>query len=148
MPESGNEAGQAGDARQEPVRIDAAVALAIHDRQLAEHGGAAGVRVAGALESALSRPVNQWAYGEDDRCALAAAFGFGIARNHPFADGNKRTAWVLARLLLRLNGTMLQYTPEDAIRTVIALAAGELTEPALTQWFRDHAVPASSSPRA
>ena len=148
MPESGNEAGQAGDARREPVWIDAAVALAIHDQQLAEHGGAVGMSDTGALESALARPINQWSYGEDDRCALAAHYGFGIARNHPFADGNKRTAWVLARLFLRLNGTMLEYTPEDAIRTVIALAAGELTEPALIQWFRDHAVSAPSSPRA
>ena len=122
--------------------IDAAVALAIHDRQLAEHGGAVGVRDAGALESALARPVNQWAYGEDDRCALAAAYGFGIARNHPFADGNKRTSWVLARLFLRLNGVALRYSPDDAIRTVIALAAGELAEPDLTQWFRDHTTPA------
>ena len=142
------EAGKAGGARQEPVWIDAAVALAIHDRQLAEHGGAVGVRDPGALESALARPVNQWAYGEDDCCALAAAYGFGVARNHPFADGNKRAAWVLARLFLRLNGVTLQYSPEDAIRTVIALAAGELTEPDLAQWFRDHAEPASSSPRA
>ncbi|OJW68352.1 MAG: death-on-curing protein, partial [Sphingomonadales bacterium 63-6] len=84
--------------RQEPVWLETEVAQAIHDRQLAEHGGAAGVRDAGALESALARPVNRWAYGEDDRCLLAAAYAFGIARNHPFADGNKRTAWVLARL--------------------------------------------------
>ena len=141
MPESGSEGEQAGAARQEPVWIDTAVTLAIHDRQLAEHGGAVGVRDAGALESALARPVNQWAYGEDDRCALAAAYGFGIARNHPFADGNKRTAWVLARLFLRLNGVELRFAPDDAIRTVIALAAGERSEADLAQWFRDHTTP-------
>ena len=118
--------------------LDAALALAIHDRQLAEHGGPSGVRDAGALESALGRPVNQWAYGEDDRCALAAAYAFGIARNHPFTDGNKRTAWVLARLFLRLNGTAITYEQHDAINTVLALAAGELSEDELADWFRAH----------
>ena len=118
--------------------LDAALALAIHDRQLAEHGGPSGVRDAGALESALGRPVNQWAYGEDDRCALAAAYAFGIARNHPFTDGNKRTAWVLARLFLRLNGTAIAFEQPAAINTVLALAAGELSEHELADWFRAH----------
>jgi death-on-curing protein len=125
--------------RAEPVWLETEVALAIHDRQLAEHGGASGVRDAGALESALARPRNRWAYGEDDLCALAAAYGFGVARNHPFTDGNKRTAWVLARLFLNLNGAELTYSPEDAIRTVLALAAGELSEAELEDWFRTHA---------
>ncbi len=124
--------------RIEPVWLDGAVALAIHDRQLAEHGGAPGLRDGGALESALARPRNRWTYGEDDRCALAAAYGFGIARNHPFADGNKRTAWVLARLFLALNGLRMAYEPEAAIQTVLALAAGELDEEALADWFRQH----------
>lgn len=114
------------------------MALAIHDRQLAEHGGLAGVRDSGALDSALARPVNQWTYGEDDRSALAAAFAFGIARNHPFSDGNKRTAWVLARLFLALNGVRITYEPLDAIRTVQSLAAGELSEDELADWFRGH----------
>ena len=118
--------------------LDATLALAIHDRQLAEHGGPSGVRDAGALESALGRAVNQWAYGEDDRCALAAAYAFGIARSHPFTDGNKRTAWVLARLFLRLNGTGIAFKQSDAINTVLALAAGELSEDELTDWFRAH----------
>lgn len=121
--------------------LEAQVALAIHDRQLAEHGGAAGVRDAGALESALARAQNRWAYGEDDLCALGAAYAFGVARNHPFADGNKRTAWVLARLFLKLNAVDLTFEPNDAIRTVLALAAGELSEDELADWFRDHLAP-------
>ena len=127
-------------ARIEPVWLESDVAFAIHDRQLAEHGGGTGVRDTGALESALARPVNRWAYGEDDLCALAAAYAFGVARNHPFADGNKRTAWVLARLLLRLNSVTIAFDPEDAIRTVLALAAGELGEEELADWFRARTV--------
>lgn len=122
--------------RIEPVWLDAADALAIHDRQLAEHGGGTGVRDHGMLESALGRPRNRWAYGEDDPAALAAAYAFGVARNHPFIDGNKRTAWVLARLFLALNGHRLSFEAEDAIRTVLALAAGELPEDKLADWFR------------
>ncbi|QYU69502.1 type II toxin-antitoxin system death-on-curing family toxin [Leptolyngbya sp. 15MV] len=124
--------------RAEPVWLEADLAFAIHDRQLAEHGGAAGVRDAGALESALARPVNQWAYGEDDRCALAAAYAFGLARNHPFADGNKRTAWIMARLFLRLNDITIAYDAAEAIQTVLELAAGELGEDELADWFRQH----------
>ena len=96
----------------------------------------AGVRGQGMLESALARPLNQWTYGEDDLCALAAAYAYGIARNHPFADGNKRTAWVFARLFLRLNGQTLAFAPRDAIDIVLALAASELSEDELADWFR------------
>lgn len=124
--------------RAEPRWVAERSALALHDRQLAEHGGPEGVRDAGMLGSALARPVNQWAYGEDDLCALAAAYAFGIARNHPFADGNKRTAWVVARLFLRKNGLVLHHDERDAIRTVLALAAGELSEEELADWFRAH----------
>lgn len=124
--------------RIEPVWLDATDALAIHDRQLAEHGGGSGVRDSGLLESALARPRNRWAYGEDDPCALAAAYAHGVARNHPFVDGNKRTAWVLARLFLALNGTAITFDPEDAIRAALALAAGELTEEEMADWFREH----------
>jgi death-on-curing protein len=127
--------------RIEPVWLEPRVALAIHDRQLAEHGGGTGVRDAGALDSALARPVNRWSYGEDDLCALAAAFAFGVARNHPFVDGNKRTAWVLARSFLRLNGMSISHDRQDAIRTVFALAAGELSEEELADWFREHIAP-------
>lgn len=124
--------------RAEPLWLDARDALAIHDRQIAEHGGISGVRDLNLLDSALSRPVNQWVYGVDDPAALASAYAFGVARNHPFADGNKRTAWVLARLFLALNGYKLKFETTEAIRTVIALAAGELSEDELTDWFRLH----------
>ena len=124
--------------RVEPVWLDAQIALAVHDRQLAEHGGGEGIRDQALLESALARPVNQWAYGKvGDLFALAAAYAFGIARNHPFVDGNKRTAWVFARLFLALNGIALRFAPKDAIRAMLALAAGELSEEELAEWFRE-----------
>jgi death-on-curing protein len=124
--------------RVEPIWLDAKEALAIHDRQLAEHGGGSGIRDSGLLESALGRPINQWHYGENDPAALAAAYAFGVARNHPFIDGNKRTAWVLARLFLVMNGHTLRFDAPDAIRTVLALASGDLSEDELASWFRDH----------
>ncbi len=124
--------------RLERVWLDARLAFVVHDRQLAEHGGPSGVRDMGALESALARPRNQWEYGEDDLAALAAAHAFGIARNYPFTDGNKRTAWVLARTFLVLNAVELVFQPADAVATVQALAAGELTEDELADWFRQH----------
>ena len=124
--------------RSEPRWIDETVILAVHDRQLGEHGGPAGVRDAGALASALARPVNQWHYGTDDACALAAAYAFGIARNHPFVDGNKRTAWIAARLFLRLNGYKLTFAERDALFTVLALASGDLAEDELADWLRGH----------
>jgi death on curing protein len=129
--------------RIEPVWLDAAIALAIHDRQLSEHGGGTGVRDAGLLESALTRPVNRWNYGNDDLCALSASYAHGVARNHPFVDGNKRTAWVLARLFLALNGVVLNFRADDAIRVMLALAAGELSEDKLAGWLRDHLAPAA-----
>jgi death-on-curing protein len=98
------------------------------------------VRDEGALESALARAVNQWAYGEDDRAALAAAYAFGVARNHPFADGNKRTAWILARLFLMAYGVEIAFDKIEAINTVLALAAGELSEDELADWFRQRVV--------
>lgn len=82
--------------------------------------------------------MNRWAYGDDDLCALAAAYAFGVARYHPFVDGNKRTAWVLARLFLRLNDVAISFEPEDATRAMLALAAGELSEDELADWFRQH----------
>lgn len=126
--------------RTEPEWLSLDIALAVHDRQLSEHGGPTGVRDQGALESALARPVNQWTYGEDFLCALAAAYAFGIVRNRAFADGNKRTAWVFARLFLRLNGQNLSFTPREAIDVVLALAGGELSEAELADWFRGHLV--------
>lgn len=124
----------------EPVWIEAELALAIHDRQLAEHGGSIGLRDASALESAMGRPRNQWAYGEVDLCALAAAYAYGVARNHPFVDGNKRTAWVLARLFLALNNLQIGFAPEEAIHMVLALASGALAEAEVAEWFRARTV--------
>jgi death-on-curing protein len=121
----------------EPVWIETELVLAIHDRQLAEHGGPIGLRDASALESALARARNQWAYGEIDICALAAAYAYGVARNHPFADGNKRTAWVLARLFLAFNNIQISFAPEEAIRMVLALASGALSEGEVADWFRE-----------
>jgi death-on-curing protein len=125
----------------EPAWIDNRVALAVHDRQLAEHGGGQGVRDPGALESALARPRNRWSYGETDLCRLAAAYAFGIARNHPFVDGNKRSAWVLARSFLILNDRELAYAREDAVLIVERLAAGDLPEDELADWFRERIAP-------
>ena len=121
----------------EPIWLDVEIALAIHDRQLAEHGGGNGVRDPGMLASALARPLNRWSYGDADLTFLAAAYAFGIARNHPFVDGNKRTAWVFARLFLALNGVELRFTPEDAIKAMLALAAGDLSEVEFADWLRE-----------
>lgn len=126
----------------EPKFLSAAVAYPIHDRQLAEHGGLAGMKDDDLLESALARPVNKHAYGGDDPCALAAAYAFGIARNHPFKDGNKRTAWVIARLFLRLDGVTIAFDKAEAIRMVLALASGALEEAAVAAWFRERVVEA------
>jgi death-on-curing protein len=128
--------------RVEPRWLDVETALAIHDRQLAEHGGGSGVRDAALLESALARPINAWSYGVDDWAALAAAYAFGVARNHPFVDGNKRTAWVLSRLFLGLNGQALDFPPGAAIAAMLALAAGALSEDEMADWFRVHLSPA------
>ena len=123
-----------------PRFLSAEVARAIHDRQLAEHGGLAGVKDDGLLQSAIARPLNKHGYGETDLCALAAAYAFGIARNHPFADGNKRTAWVMARVFLKLNDVTIAFDKADATRTMLSLAAGELSEEAVADWFRKHIV--------
>lgn len=119
----------------EPVWIDLDVVLAIHDEQLAEHGGQPGVRDAGLLESALGRPRNQHAYGEASITRLAASYAFGISRNHPFLDGNKRTSLVVAELFLELNGYELTASDPQCVATFLQLAAGELTEDQLAEWI-------------
>ena len=124
----------------EPEWIGVELTLAIHDRQLAEHGGGEGVRDRGMLESALARPINKWTSGEGDPAALAAASSFAVARNHPFVDGNKRTAWVLARLFLELNGVRLEFEPADAVSIMLALAAGEVSEEEMAGWLRERIV--------
>lgn len=113
---------------------------AVHDRQLAEHGGPDGVRDRGAVESALARPQNLAAYGKPDAADLAAAYAFGLTRNHGFVDGNKRTAWVVARLFLADNGCRLRFDPADAVGTMEGLAAGKIEESELAVWFRQHIV--------
>ncbi len=123
-----------------PRFLGAELARAIYDRQLAEHGGLAGVKDDGLLESAIARPLNKHGYGETDLCALATAYAFGIVRNPPFADGNKRTAWVMARVFLKLNDVELVFDKADATRTMLSLAAGELSEKALAEWLRRHVV--------
>jgi len=112
------------------------VLQAIHDRQIAEHGGPEDVRDSGAIESALARPRNLAAYGKPDAADLAAAYAYGLARNHGFVDGNKRVAWVAARLFLADNGYRLRFDPADAVRAVEALAADMLDEEKLAAWFR------------
>lgn len=114
--------------------------LAIHTRQIAEHGGDDGVRDDGLLESALARPQNQWAYNDPkpNVTALAAAYAFGIARNHPFVDGNKRTALVTCRLFLLLNSCDIVTTAEELYETFLSLAEGSITELELTEWLEAH----------
>jgi death-on-curing protein len=112
--------------------------LAIHAEQLAEHGGGTGLRDMALLESALARPMNLAAYDEPDAAALAAAYAFGIARNHPFVDGNKRTAFVTAVTFLLRNGLDCDAAEPEAVLTFVALASGKLTEDALASWFRHH----------
>ncbi len=114
------------------------LALAVHAEQLAEHGGTDGLRDAGLLESALARPINLAAYGEPDIAALAACYAAGIAWNHPFLDGNKRTAWVLAITFLYLNGFRLQAEMMEAYRMMLALAAREIEEETFAGWLRGH----------
>lgn len=123
---------------QEPKWVAASVVLAIHDEQLAEHGGGAGVRDEGLLESALSRPKNLFGYEAAGLSQLAAAYAYGICRNHPFVDGNKRTSLVVAELFLALNGQALDATDIECVMVWQKLAAGELDEQGLGQWFTDH----------
>jgi death-on-curing protein len=123
--------------------IEESVVWAVHEAQLAEHGGSAGVRDAGLLASALARPLNLAAYdSEADAAALAAAYGFGIARNHPFIDGNKRTAFVCSELFLALNGYSLQADDALCVSTMLGLAAGDLPEVEFAAWLRTHSSPA------
>jgi len=116
--------------------ISTELALAIHQRQLAEHGGLSGIRDKGLLDSALARPQNLHAYGENDIYVLAAAYAFGIARNHPFSDGNKRTAYVVSRLFLKLHDKDMPGTSENRVRLFEQLAAGDINEPELIAWLK------------
>jgi death-on-curing protein len=114
--------------------------LAAHDEQLAEHGGATGIRDEGLLDSALARPLNLVAYGEPDAFELAAAYGFGIAKNHPFIDGNKRVAGIAAESFLAMNGFELTVSDESFVATFLRLAAGEIGEIDLADWLRTNSL--------
>jgi death on curing protein len=120
----------------EPRWLTLAVVMAIHEAQIAEHGGSLGIRDAGLLESALARPRNQHV---SDKAAnlttLAAAYAFGIAKNHPFVDGNKRTAWVVCATFLEINGSEVTADQSDVVGTVLGLAAGDVDEAAFTAWL-------------
>jgi len=120
------------------VWLDSAVMLAVHDEQLAEHGGIAGIRDQGMFESAMQRAPNLAAYGAPDYAELAAAYGVGLAKNHPFLDGNKRTAFVAMELFLVLNGYVLTADDVACVLTMLAVAAGEISEAEFADWIRTH----------
>jgi len=125
---------------KEPVRIDERDALALHDRLLALHGGAVGLRDDGLLKSALARPQQHFAYVESpDIVDMAAAYTWGIVRNHPFVDGNKRTGFVVGVLFLELNGYRFNASEEDAAQMVLELASGNLDEAGYIAFLRAHA---------
>lgn len=115
------------------------VVIAVHEAQLAEHRGGTGLRDAGLLESALARAENLAAYGKPDAADLAAAYGYGISRNHAFVDGNKRTGFVAVELFLTLNGYVLRADDPACVMTMLAVAAGDITEAELSAWIRDYA---------
>ncbi len=125
----------------EPRWLDTDLVLDFHAEQLALFGGPDGVRDLGLLESALARPINKFAYGETDFAILAAAYGFGIAKNHPFVDGNKRTALASMIVFLGLNRIDLDALQEEAAAIVFAVAAGEATEDLLARWIAGHSKP-------
>lgn len=120
------------------IWVAAAVAEAAHLEQLTEHGGGEGVRDVGLLASAMARAQNLALYGTPDAADLAAAYAFGIARNHPFVDGNKRTAAVVSETFLALNGYALRASDAELVVAMVSLAAGELSEAELADWFRVH----------
>jgi death on curing protein len=121
------------------VWLSRALVLAIHDEQLSQHGGATGIRDEGLPESAIARPINRAAYGEPDIGELAAVYALGIARNHPFIDGNKRTAYVALETFLALNGMRFPVSDADAVIMSLHMASGYITDDDFIAWVRDHA---------
>ena len=120
----------------DPIWVPQDVALAYHEQQIAQHGGGAGIRDLGLLQSALARPMNAFHYERVTSLArLAAAYGFGIAKNHPFIDGNKRTAYVVTRVFLNVNGFDIDATKEEKYLTFLTLAEGRLSEEELAVWI-------------
>lgn len=122
----------------EPFWLTSQIVIAIHDEQLAIHGGAGGIRDEGMLESALDRPRNRWAYEQAELPELAAAYAFGIARNHPFVDGNKRTSLLALYTFLGVNDIDFIVPEADAAAMILSLAAGEVSEQSLARWIRDN----------
>ena len=125
-------------ARRSWIWIDSAVMDAVHNEQLAEHGGLAGVRDPNVFASALARPQQLDSYGQPDAADLAAAYGYRLARNHPFIHGNKRTAFVAVELFLELNGHSLVASDADCVLTTLRVAAGDMTETDFAEWIRTH----------
>ena len=123
---------------EEPSWIAYDEVIAIHSRQLRRFGGAPGLRDEGLLRSALERPVNKWHYEQADLAELAAAYAFGLAKNHAFVDGNKRIAFMSMMTFLRKNGVRLAPTQADATNIILSLAAGEVSEASLARWTRDN----------
>jgi len=121
--------------------IDKRALLLLHDESLAEHGGAAGLRDEGLLESALARPQHRATYGNPDLAELAAAYGVGLGKNHPFIDGNKRVAFLAVGVFLALNGQRLVATQAEATLTMLGVASGEVEEAAFAAWIRAHTAP-------
>lgn len=123
------------------VWIDADILLTAHDEQLAEHGGASGIRDKGLFESALARPQNLVAYGDPDAAALAASYAYGLAKNHAFVDGNKRTALVALEYFLALNGFDLAADDSQCVLVMLSVASGAFSEEELAGWIRKHLQP-------
>ena len=122
----------------EPIWLEVDEVVDMHAEQLAIFGGPEGVRDRGLLESAILRPVNQWHYGQTDLAALAAAYAFGLARNHAFVDGNKRIAFIAMRVFLLKNDIAFSPDPAQSTAMILSLAAGEVSEESLTRWIRDN----------
>jgi len=121
---------------KEPIWISLEVALIFHEKQLEQNGGASGIRDRGMFESAMARPQNRFAYSEGDIFDLAAAYAYGIAMNHPFVDGNKRTAFTVCLVFLALNGFEVSASPSDRYNAMIGLVEGVLTEADFASWLR------------
>jgi death on curing protein len=124
----------------QPVWVEKTVAIAIHQRQIAEHGGSDGIRDDGLLESALFRPLNQFAYSQPSIFDLAAAYGYGITQNHPFIDGNKRTGYIVVRTFLRLNGYDINASITEKYLTWIKLADNQISEAELANWIEEKSI--------
>jgi death on curing protein len=124
-------------AAYELIWLTTAEVVALHEMQLRRFGGPAGIRDPGALESAMGRPVNKWQYEGADLAAMAAAYAYGMARNHPFIDGNKRAAFVAMMLFLRKNGVKFAPSQAEATVIILGLAAGEVSEASLGRWIKD-----------